>query len=349
MNRFTRVSEDSNLLSGRPTLADVARRCGLSKAAVSQALNWSPDRPSTLRETTRRKILKVAEEMGYRPSWRGRILANQRTHMIGVLYVPPMGVVPRGIYESMTDELDRVFGGRGYQLIFVRLPDEVSHWRQVLAEQRFDGCLVLGAAPAAAVQMLAESRMPCVLVNLKSDTSLPHVLVDDFDGAVQVTRHLIELGHRRICYHPGGPEDVHYSDEERYDGYCHAMCEAGLAPLPPLTMETSELAARLRQPQPPTAVITFQHRIAVKMLERLWRHGIRVPQDLSLATFNNAFPVMNVIPPLTAVALPAEEMGRRAAEMLLHRIERPDEFVAENVVLKEQLIVRESTAPPAPG
>jgi DNA-binding LacI/PurR family transcriptional regulator len=78
----------------------------------------------------------------------------------------------------------------------------------------------------------------------------------------------------------------------------------------------------------------------------LWRRGVRVPQDLSIATFNNAYPVEHTIPPLTAVALPTREMGRRAAEMLLDRIEHPEREPAGDVMLEEQLIVRESTAAP---
>ena len=346
INRFTTVEPKPATKLDRLTLVDVARRCGVSKAAVSQALNWSPERPTTLREETRLRIVQVAEEMGYRPSWRGRLLANRRTHMLGVLYMPPMGVVPRGIYETMTDELDRAVRARGYQLIFVRLPDDIALWRQTLADQRFDGCLVLGAAPHEAVQMLAAADFPSVLVNLPKETDLPHVLVDDFGGAVQVTQHLIDLGHRHIVYSPGGPEDVHYSNERRYAGYCHAMSEAGLTPLGRVDVKSPAFLDSVGKPGGPTALVTFQHRIAVAMLEVFWRRGLRVPQDVSVATFNNAFPVEHTIPPLTVVSIPSAEMGRRAAEMLLERIERPAEFEAKDVTLPETLVVRESTAPP---
>jgi LacI family transcriptional regulator len=133
------------------------------------------------------------------------------------------------------------------------------------------------------------------------------------------------------------------------------MRSAGLEPLPRVAAMDPAFPDAVRRPDGPTALITFQHRIAVNLLEVLWRRGIRVPQDLSIATFNNAFPVEHTIPPLTVVSLPTREMGRRAAEMLLERIERPGRAAsaeeveppaAADVLLEEELIVRESTAPP---
>ena len=79
------LAESPILGRSRPTLADVAKQCGLSKAAVSLALNWSPEKPSTLKEETRHRIVRIATEMGYRPNWRGRVLAKRRSHMIAVV------------------------------------------------------------------------------------------------------------------------------------------------------------------------------------------------------------------------------------------------------------------------
>jgi LacI family transcriptional regulator len=327
----------------RVTINDVARQCGLSIATVSKVLNRRSQ--ARIPAPTQERVLEVAKELGYRPSYLARALANQRSHTIGVLYAPPMALIPRGIYESLMDELDRVLSARGYQLMFVRLTDHVEQWRQILQDQRFDGCLVLSGAPPAVVEMLAGSAMPCVLVNLKSETPLPSVQTDDFDGAVQVTRHLIELGHQKIGYY-ADVNEPHYSAERRHAGYCHAMAEAGLTTMEPFGGETAALAERLkREPGLVSAVIAYQHRIAVCLLQSLWRQGLSVPGDVSVATFNNAYPVEQTIPPLTAVALPTVEMGRRAAEMLLDRVERPGEAPVEGVVLKERLVVRESTGP----
>jgi LacI family transcriptional regulator len=89
--------------------------------------------------------------------------------------------------------------------------------------------------------------------------------------------------------------------------------------------------------------------MAVHLLRLLWEQRVRVPQDLSIATFTNAFPVEDVIPPLTTIALPTEEMGRTAAQMVLEQIESGGEAPRRRVVLRETLIVRKSTVAPASG
>ena len=94
-----------------------------------------------------------------------------------------------------------------------------------------------------------------------------------------------------------------------------------------------------------TAVLVYTHYLAIKLLQKAWEAGLRVPNDLSVVTFSNSYPVEDVIPPLTTVALPTEEMGRMAAEMVLEQIETNGEAAPRRVVLKETLIVRKSTAP----
>ena len=99
----------------------------------------------------------------------------------------------------------------------------------------------------------------------------------------------------------------------------------------------------------PTAIVTYTHHAAISMLRLLWEAGLSVPKHLSVATFSNSYPVSEVIPPLTVMALPTEEMGRTAAEMVLEQIRTSGAAPPRRMVLKETLIVRKSTAPPAAG
>jgi DNA-binding LacI/PurR family transcriptional regulator len=96
----------------------------------------------------------------------------------------------------------------------------------------------------------------------------------------------------------------------------------------------------------PTAVITYTHQAAISLLRLLWEAGVNVPRDISVATFSNSYPVAETIPPLTVMALPTEEMGRMAAEMVLEQIQSAGAAPPRRAVLKETLIVRKSTAPP---
>ena len=112
--------------------------------------------------------------------------------------------------------------------------------------------------------------------------------------------------------------------------------------------KVQDFAADLAEADPqtrPTAVIVYTHFAAISLLRLLWERGIQVPRDVSVSTFSNSYPVAEVIPPLTTAALPTEEMGRIAAEMMLEQIRTSGEAEPRRVVLKETLIIRKSTAP----
>jgi LacI family transcriptional regulator len=136
---------------------------------------------------------------------------------------------------------------------------------------------------------------------------------------------------------------------ERVGGYEQAMAAAGKAQhVSVVSGKLEDFAAAVAAEQPdrrPTAVIVYTHFAAITLLRLFWERGIRVPQDVSVATFSNSYPVAEVIPPLTTVALPTEEMGRTAAEMVLEQIRTGGEAPPRRAVMKENLIVRKSTGP----
>jgi DNA-binding LacI/PurR family transcriptional regulator len=144
-----------------------------------------------------------------------------------------------------------------------------------------------------------------------------------------------------------GQQPPHYSVRQRQDGYAAAMRDAGAAEhIRVLTGTTEEFAEAFKSDgNRPTAVVVYTHFMAVHLLRVLWENGISVPKDLSATTFTNAFPVDDVIPPLTTVALPTEDMGRTAAEMVLEQIDTGGTAPRRRAVLKETLIIRKSTAP----
>jgi LacI family transcriptional regulator len=156
---------------------------------------------------------------------------------------------------------------------------------------------------------------------------------------------VVGLGHRRIDFLLG-QQPPHYSVTQRQDGYVAVMRDAGLEHhARVLTCSADEYVQSLLSDSPaPTAVIVYTHYLAISLLQKLWERGLSVPEDLSVATFCNAFPVEDVIPPLTTAALPTEQMGRMAAEMVLEQIDSEGAAPKRRVVLKETLIVRKSTA-----
>jgi LacI family transcriptional regulator len=330
----------------RPTIMDVARKCGLSKTTVSIILNKAAGSARVPSETQDR-VRAAALELGYQPSWRATALSRQRTHNIGVLYAPPMRLVLRGNYEGIMAGFNEVVHERGYHLLLVPLGDEPAGWGRILLDQRMDGCLVLSRLREPLGELVSQSRLPVALVNAETDRPLPQVIADEFDGALQNTRHLLELGHRRIGFFMG-QQPPHFSVTRRQEGYMAAMLEAGLAEQ--VAVIGGELEAFVdllaSDPQRPTAVLVYNHYLAVKLLQLLWEAGLRVPQDLSVTTFADAYPVEDVIPPLTTMALPTEQMGRESARIIIEQIENGQDDAPPKVVLKQELIIRRSTAAP---
>lgn len=330
----------------RPTLADVARRIGVSKSAISQTLNWEPGRTTTLKEETRQRILRAVQEMGYRPSWRGQVLAKQRSQAIAVVYSAPLGAVPRGVYLEIVDHIEMQLGRVDLCPTFIHIKDHSERLDRLMGDARFDGCLTLGLLSSEVLEILRRNRVPTVLVNSDADESWTRVHVDDEAGTRMAMQHLLALGHERVTYYAGPHPPPHNSARVRAASYQRCMHEAGLMPAAAVVGPADQFIERLKaDTNRPTAILAFDHWCAVNCLQELWRRGLRVPQDISVATFNDTYPVAAVIPPLTTVALPGKEMAEHAVRLLLDRINDPQK-APETLVLREDLVVRESTAAP---
>ena len=330
----------------RPTIRDVAQACGVSKSTVSVILNDSPA-SSRVPHETQQRVRQAAVQIGYRPSWRARALTSRRTHTIGVLYAPPMPLIVRGNYEGIIAGIHETLQRHGFHMMFVPLGEDPATWSDLLLDQRMDGCLILSRLYDSLAALLRQTRMPAALVNADTQLPLPVCIADEFDGGVQITRHLLELGHERIAFFLGD-QPPHYSVTQRVGGYEQAMTEAGASShinvVQGVLPDFIDAMLAQNPAQRPTAMICYTHFLAISTLRLLWERGARVPQDLSVATFSNSYPVAEVIPPLTTVALPTEEMGRTAADMVIEQIQSSGEADPRRAVLKETLIVRKSTA-----
>src|SRR5438046_4458939 len=169
----------------RPTITDVARRCGLSKTTVSVILNDSPA-SSRVPVETRERVKTAARELGYRPSWRARALSSRKTHTIGILYAPPMPIVVRGNYEGIMVGINEVLSQRKYHMLFVPLGENTDEWGRLLLDQRMDGCLVLSRLREPLVEIIRAGRLCAALVNADSDEKLPIVIADDYNSTLDV-------------------------------------------------------------------------------------------------------------------------------------------------------------------
>lgn len=344
--------------SGRVTLADVARRCGVSKTAVSFALNRPADR-SGLSADTRRTILDASEQMGYRPNLVARALTNRRTNLISILRHDA------GLYDGVTMNatvqavMISALHYRGYD-VGTFMPRQ-RHGSDLLSGWQSDGAIVLSVSDDASLHHLRRSGMPVVSVNGARADWCPSVRLDDRDGMRQAVLHLHGLGHRRIAYANVVPltDFPHYSVRQRHESYLATLADLGLAPVPgheEQAAHTTDMPAlapslwrRLVTEGRATAVIVYDHIRATQLLSAAPAAGVRVPADCSLMCFNDEMPIALLNPPLTAVAVSDEALGRLAVDLLHGQIETGALPAEKDVVLKPRLVPRASTAPPPVG
>jgi LacI family transcriptional regulator len=339
----------------QPTLQDVARAAGLSPATISLALNRRPEE-CTLTDATRRRAIAAARKLGYRPNFRARALASRRNFTVGFVFAreaPILSGVNEHIVVALTDALHQ----HNYHQLMVPLIGDPARWSEVIRPDRLDGCIMLSPLPEQLEQLQAETGLPMVAINERADLPISVVAPDEQMGTKLLMDHLLQLGHRDIVY-VHAAANVHYSVQQRADGYAAAMRAAGLGDRIRIASHATaaEFVDRyLQEPHKPTAIVAYDHILAIGLLHDLAARGVRVPQDVSVATFNDVFPVAMTIPPLTTVAVPAAAMGRAAAELLVQLINKSKGKAPSSVehphtqLLPETLVVRRSTAAPRRG
>lgn len=330
------------------TLADVAAHSGVSTSSVSKVLNL-PAESYRMSDQTRQRILDAVAELGYRPNFRARSLAKGRSHTIGVLFDGAMPSILRDGDSGLISGLEPAFRQAEYQMIFLPVHRDSDDWVQLLSDRRVDGCLVVNDLKDYVWDVLKQLQLPTVLINALSDAPLTTCNVENIGMSRTLTEHLILHGHQRIWMYTNIHSHKHHSVSERETGYEQAMRQANLGDhVQTFRMQFDAFVEHLVTAEDrPTAIVVYQHLEAVRLLQALWRAGIRVPEEMSVATFNNSYPVEHVIPPLTTMALPNDEIGRQAAQSLLKLIGQPVDTRNADPLRFDgwQLIVRESTGP----
>lgn len=335
-------------VSGRPTITDVARLCGVTPATVSRVLNGK--KKFSTSEAVRQKILDTARKLGYVPDLAARNLNRRDTRIIG-LFSSPQTHVAEGINESLLEGLAECLHAGGYDVFF-----ELGSSRgeqHALPFWRFDGAILMQSPRPQTVTELDRRRVPYVCVNERVGHPAAHVLADDRMGMRHAIEHLTQLGHRRLAYaNARATYFSHYSVTERYETLLETARRDKLDLVDghdtPFSSASEFLQDAVVQCKA-TAVITYDHHIAVTLVGAASALGLRIPKDFSLICFNDVFPVSLLAPPLTAVAVSGREMGRLGADLLLNSLlsPAPHSHPSKEIRVPEDLIVRGSTAPPS--
>ena len=330
----------------RLTIADVAARAGVSVATVSRVVNGRYG----VSEQTAARVREVIDEMGYAQSLVAQSLRSEKTGVIGVLMsrIEPFGTE---ILKAVSDELQ----DSGYELVvFCPTSEHAEGWeRRSLA--RLGGTLVDGSLLVAPTVVDVSSDRPVVAIDPHVGAGhLPTVAGENREGAMAATRHLIELGHRRIGF-LGGRTDLE-SAAQREAGYCAALTAAGLDVDPDLIVHGDFTEAGAEAParrllglrDRPTAVFAANDRSAMRVLQLAAEQGLDVPGDLSVVGFDDVPEAAATTPPLTTVDQRIRGLGREAVRLLFALIDRDDDQPDEPIhrLMPVELVVRGSTAPP---
>ena len=326
----------------------VAERAGVSVATVSRSLAGSPG----VTPDVRARVRRAADELGYHAS---RLPANLRAKGVRILALV-VGNVRNTYFPELIDGCLEAAHSAGYPLIFGDSDEDPEREEEVLHQLAMER--VAGVALASTdgwsrgLDRLQAIGIPIVAV----DRRLPRLAVDtvtvESERAVyEAVGHLLDLGHRRIGLISGPPALSTLA--ERQAGYERALLESGVGVDPSLIVQGDlrQATARAMAPQlvqrdrPATAIVTTNDLSTVGTMQALRDVGLRVPRDVSVIGFDDFVGADLFDPPLSAISQPAVEIGRRAIEMLVRRVNAPDAPL-EEVVLEPTLVLRASTAPP---
>jgi LacI family transcriptional regulator len=341
-------------MAKRVRLKELAEELGLSRTAVSRALNDYPD----VSEETRARVVAAAKRLGYMPDMMARKLATGRTGAIGMIFEPNENLAVNPNLAELILGVTAWCAGRRmmFSLGGSTEGEGLEAFRNVVAARQVDG-LIVGAPKRedARVRFLAEQRFPFI-VHGRTRCELPHAWLDiDNEGGFRAaTRLLLDFGHARIAL-LNGPADANYA-ADRASGYRAALAERGLEAderliLPaPMTQENgyANTVRALAESPRPTAFLCADFMLWLGCQRALREAGLEIPRDVSVIAHDDVLPTMTadgMQPSLTTTRSPIRAAGERMAALLRELIDgRPAEEVQE--LWEVELIVRASTAPP---
>jgi DNA-binding LacI/PurR family transcriptional regulator len=328
---------------GLATLKDVARTARVSTATVSRVMNDQPGAGDAVRQ----RVLAVMRDLDYAPRAAARHLSSKRADTIGVVFQDLTAGWFMSIYLGIFNRL------RGHYHVLTSLSsregDEFDLPRRVLAERRVDGLLWLDMrATPRMMRDLNRQGVPLVVLQQSIDDPLVStVSIDSRSGAYQATKHLLDLGRRRMLVVSGLPENP--DSQRKLDGVRSAFAERGMELRADQMLvghhmgyhAVRAIEAHLQLHKMPDAILAFNDDMAIALLLWLRGRGVRVPEDVSVVGYDG-IPEAAFLG-LTTVETPLVDMGVMAAQLLVENLERPQvDRPARQVILQGTLRIRES-------
>jgi LacI family transcriptional regulator len=323
-------------MDGRVTIAELARRSGVSKGTVSRALNGYDD----VNPATRERITQLARELGYEPDGPARALRTRRSLLVAA-YLGRCGTdLSQPFFRPVLAALSTRLRAAGYGVMDVEGTADVGHIRR----GGLDGAVVMSMDPDnPLIAALDAAGIPCVGVDVPIAA---HVAADNRGGTALAVRHLAQLGHRRIAAIAGIQTTL--AGRERLDGYRTGLA-AELLPYDPALVAFGDYSAASGEdavgrllPAAPTAIVAASDLMAIGATRALTAAGRRVPDDVSVVGFDDLPVAVLVRPELTTVRQDPMRIGAAAADALLARME--GNAAGRRTTIPVELMVRASTA-----
>jgi LacI family repressor for deo operon, udp, cdd, tsx, nupC, and nupG len=331
-------------------IQDVAKLADVSTATVSRALA-TPERVSP---QARARVLEAIAQTGYVPNPAARSLRSQKTYM-ALVVLPDLA---NTFFSKILRGIEETLFAAGYGMIISDLdgsPEKEAHFAAFTAAGRVDGAILLNGHLFGQSRdgrgRAAQINIPLVaLCEAIPSADIPQIEIDNRAAAYRMTQHLAALGHGRIAYVSGPPENV--LERERFQGYRDALQAAGIPFDPTLvipgdyTIEAGIAAGHrlVAQFDRPTAVFCTSDEMAIGLMRTLISAGLRVPGDMSVAGFDDIEFATVAEPSLTTIHQPRRELGQAAASALIDLLQgRP---TPRSIRLDTELVIRDSVAPP---
>ena len=339
-----------------PTILDVAQLSGVSKSTVSNVVRGA----AGVAAPTRERVLAAIAELDYRPNAVARDLVRRRTSTVGLV----VGDLANPFYSELAKLVERQFAARGYAAMICDTDGRPSteHARlETLLEHRVAGVMMVHfSGTRSVVRPLAARGVPVVVVSCWEEET-DCVAVDDEEAAATGTRHLVELGHRRVAYVSSQlVEDP--TDRARQAGYHSALAAAGVPAGERTVVRWSRpcdlnadadkrrtLERVLGGPAPPTAFVASNDLAAIELMDGVEGMGLRVPDDLSVVGFDDIAMAGLARLALTTLRQPTDELAEVGVRMLMRRMEAGAADPPHHRRLTAVLRVRGSTGPPPDG
>jgi LacI family transcriptional regulator len=336
-------------VKGKTTIHDIARKLGITASTVSRALNNHP----RISDETKKLVLKTAKKLNYQPNHIAAALRNGRSNILGII-VPN---VDRSFFASVVRGIEEIANGSHYNVMICQTYDDYKKeiaTVEALLNAQVDGIIVSHAKDTVNFDhflKVKQKGIPLILFDRSNDDlEVSHIVVDDFLGAYKATEHLIQQGCTRIAHFSNTRKISIY--KERLRGYREALLANGIPYDESLVTETNlqledgrnSMLQLLKVKEPPDGVFSSSAFGILGALQILKEKKIKVPEQVALVGFTNEAFTSYTEPSISSVEQHSMRMGNTAAEIFLQEIAAGSKkFIPQKIVLKPELIIRESS------